>query len=365
MIKQLKQFTINLVAGANIATVAIMLLSGYSDRLNPIDYPLLACLGMAFPMFLIFNLLFLFFWIIFKWKKLWIPVSGYLLVYSPISIYMPINQPSKDAPDDCIGIVSYNVCTYGGNYKYSDAFERILDYLKQEDADIVCIQEDIDTWRKYLFKRYEALYPYNDTVHFSNSSTSMNGVGIHTRYPILRKERIAYPSHANGSVAYYLLKDKDTLLVINNHLEGTHLTSEDRSRYKDILKGEVDGDTVRTESMYLISKLGQNAAKRAIGVAAVRRYMDAHRQYPTIVCGDFNDTPISYARHTLAQGMTDCFAASGQGVGLSYNQKGFWVRIDYILCSAQFTPYNCKVNSKIDFSDHYPIRCKLKLADKH
>ena len=91
MIKQLKAFTINLVAGANIATVILMLLAGYSDRFNPADYPMLSCLSLAFPVFLIVNLLFLFFWLTFKWNKVWIPVLGYLLAYLPISLYMPLN----------------------------------------------------------------------------------------------------------------------------------------------------------------------------------------------------------------------------------------------------------------------------------
>ena len=59
MIKQLKAFTVNLVAGANVATVILMLCAGYSDRLNPVDYPLLSCFGITFPIFLIVNLLFL------------------------------------------------------------------------------------------------------------------------------------------------------------------------------------------------------------------------------------------------------------------------------------------------------------------
>ena len=61
MIKQLKQFSVNMVAGANVATVIILLLTGYSDRLSPIDYPMLSCLGMVFPAFLLINLGFLFF----------------------------------------------------------------------------------------------------------------------------------------------------------------------------------------------------------------------------------------------------------------------------------------------------------------
>ena len=63
MIKQLKTFTINLVAGANIATVILMLLAGYSDRFDPAEHPVIACLNLAFPVFLVVNMLFLFFWL--------------------------------------------------------------------------------------------------------------------------------------------------------------------------------------------------------------------------------------------------------------------------------------------------------------
>ena len=123
-------------------------------------------------------------------------------------------------------------------------------------------------------------------------------------------------------------------------------------------------DTVRQESKLLLTKLGQANALRAVGAEAVHKYIEAHRQYPTIVCGDFNDNPISYSRHVIAKGLTDCFAETGRGLGLSYNRKGFYFRIDHILCSDHFTPYNCQVDDKIDASDHYPILCWLKLVHK-
>ena len=363
MIKQLKKLTINIIAGANVATVIFMLITGYSDRLDPVRFPLSSWLGMVFPVFLIINLLFLLFWLCFKWRKIWIPVAGFLLAYIPISIYMPLNPP-QEVPDNCIKVLSYNVCSYGGNYKYEDAFERILDYFGQEQADIVCLQEDVDTWRQYVFNKYHKIYPYNDTTVLAHTEKSYNCLGIHTRYPIIRKERIAYESMANGSMAYFLDRGTDTLLVINNHLESSHLTKEDRSRYEDILRGGVKRDTMRAESINIISKLTEGATMRAPAAEAVRHYIDEHNQYPVIVCGDFNDTPISYARRTIAEGLTDCFAKSGYGIGLSYNRKGFWVRIDHILCSTDFTPYNCHVDSKIDYSDHFPIVCWLKMKDK-
>ena len=222
MIKQLKTITIKLIAGANVATILLMILTGYADRIHPVEHPMLSCLGMAFPGFLIANLLFLFFWLTFKWKKAWIPVVGYILVYGPISLYMPLHT-SQTPPEGTIKLISYNVCQYGGNYKYEQGFEKVYEYLTEQDADIVCLQEDVDTWRRYVKQWYEKIYPYNDTTIFNPQNASINGIGIHTKFPIIRKERIRYESAGNGSVAYYLQVDNDTLLVINNHLEGTHL----------------------------------------------------------------------------------------------------------------------------------------------
>jgi endonuclease/exonuclease/phosphatase family metal-dependent hydrolase len=320
MIKQLKAFTINVVAGANLATVLLMLTAGYADHINPASHPMLSSLGMLFPFFLIANLLFIFFWLTFKWKKLWIPILGYILAYPPLTIYLPLHN-TQSVPEGTIKIMSYNVCQYGGNWKYEQGFDTIYNYLKREAPDIVCMQEDVDTWRRFVFHRYEKIYPYNDTIIFQQTSTSINGVGIHSKYPIIRRERIQYPSRANGSMAYYLLVEGDTILVINNHLETTHLTQEDRSRYEEMIKGKMKRDTVKEESLLLLEKLGQASAIRAVAADAVHQYIEEHRQYPTIVCGDFNDNPISYSRRTIAKGLKDCFVETGKGLGLSYNRK--------------------------------------------
>ena len=363
MIKQLKSFTLNMVAGANIATIILLVLAGYSDRLTPVEHPILSCMGMTFPIFMIFNLLFLFFWLTFKWRRAWIPIAGFAAVYIPLTVYMPLNM-RQELPDGTIKVLSYNVCSYGGNYKYENGFDTVYNYLKRQDADIVCLQEDVDAWRRFVFLRYSKIYPYNDTTVFYNNARGMNGMGIHTRFPIIRRERIPYQSTGNGSMAWYLKVDKDTLLVINNHLEGTHLSDEDRDNYKRLIKGDMRRDTARQESVLLLNKLGKAAAKRAPEAEAVHQYIETHSQYPIIVCGDFNDNPISYSRRTISEGLTDCFAASGRGIGLSYNQKGFFFRIDHILCSDQFQPYNCQIDDKMDASDHYPIICWLKKKDK-
>ena len=152
MIKQLKAFTINIIAGANLATVLLMLASGYADHIHPTEHQMLSNLGMLFPFFLLANLLFVFFWLTFKWKKLWIPILGYALAFIPLCIYMPLNT-TQDVPEGTIKIISYNVCQYGGNYKYENGFDTVFNYLKRQQPDIVCLQEDADSWRKFVFQR--------------------------------------------------------------------------------------------------------------------------------------------------------------------------------------------------------------------
>lgn len=348
-----------MVAGANVATVMVMLIVGFADYFNPVTHPILSCLGMAFPVMLVVNLFFLFFWLIFKWRMALIPVVGYVLAYVPIRIYMPINMPA-DTPEGAIKVLSYNVQNYSGKPRYDGSGGMIVEYIKAVGADIVCLQEDLISYATR--QRMDSLYAYTDTVHVGTKI--MNSLGIYTRYPILLKERIPYESDGNGSVAFYLDIDGDTVLVVNNHFESTHLSLDDRQMYKDMLKGDVKKDTVRAESKKLIHKLGESAALRAPQADVVHEYIESHRRYPIIVCGDFNDNPISYTRRIVAKGLTDCYVSTGRGIGLSYNQKGFFVRIDNIMCSDDFIPYNCKVDNKIDASDHYPIYCWLKTRGK-
>ena len=364
MIKQLKEFTVHVIAGANFASVIVMLLVGYSDRLDPSDHPLLSTLGMTLPVFLLINLLFIFFWLVFKWRMVWISVCGFLLAYVPISIYLPINA-RQDIPEGALKVISYNVCAYGGNYKYEDGFERVRDYLFDENPDIVCIQEDADTWRRYVFLHYEKHFAYNDTMVIANTIKSFNALGIHTKYPIIRRERIPYQSEANGSVAWWLKVGDDTLVVVNNHFESCHLNNDDRRQYRQILKGEMPRDSVREESKMLLIKLAEANAKRAGQIRAVLDYARQNSQYPVIVCGDFNDSPISYSRHAMAEVLTDCFVETGKGIGLSYNQKAFSLRIDHFFCNEKLEPYYCKIDGEMDASDHNPLICWLKIRPKH
>ena len=101
MLDGLKDFTVKMIAGANVATIVFMLLVGYSDLLNPAKFPAFTNAGLLFPIFLVINLGFLVFWVVFRSKYALIPVLGFLVAFVPVRQYMPINMKG-DAPEGSI-----------------------------------------------------------------------------------------------------------------------------------------------------------------------------------------------------------------------------------------------------------------------
>lgn len=358
MFRKVKNITLQFIAGANIATIILMLFIGYSDRVNPVEHPIIANAGLVFPVFLLLNFCFLVFWICFKWRGVIIPVAGFLLCYFPMRTYIPFNV-SSDAPTGSIKVLSYNVWCFAGGERNADGKNPILEYIREQNADIVCLQEANagELGKARLDAVMDSIYQYKDTAM---SSPGGDCIALYSKFPILSRERIHYKSKGNLSMAYGVKIGNDTVLVVNNHLETTGLSNEERSQFKTMLKGEMKSKSAEHTSKLLVEKLGEASVKRAPEAEAVERYLSMHEGRSIILCGDFNDSPISYVHRVIAKNLIDCYVESGNGPGISYHHSGFYVRIDNIMCSEDWRPYNCKVDDKIKDSDHYPISCLLK-----
>ena len=285
MLKTIKTFTRNLIIGANVATVIMMLLVGYSGRLNPESFPILSNACLAFPIFLVINVFFLFFWLLFYPKGALVSLLGIIISYVPVRTYCPLNLKSEK-PVGCIKVMTYNVD--GSMKKETDAQGRVtypaLEYIGASGADVVCVQE-----------------------------------------------------------AYM-----------------TSLSLKDRENFEKMAEGSQDRELAGKESKLLMEKLAEASKIRAPQAGKVATYIRNHSHYPIIVCGDFNDNPLSYVHHTIAEGLTDCFVATGNWPGWTFNHNRIRVRIDHILCSKDIVPYQCHVDSKINVSDHHPVSCWLK-----
>jgi len=101
---------------------------------------------------------------------------------------------------------------------------------------------------------------------------------------------------------------------------------------------------------------------RAMQAQIISKIIKENENPYVIVCGDFNDTPISYTRHKIKGNLRDAFVDSGFGLGITYNKYRFLFRIDYILHSDNIKSYNCTVGDLKD-SDHYPLWCYLQFKE--
>lgn len=347
----------------NAALALLLLICAYGPYLDPLHHPYLTNAGLAFPIFFFTNILFLFFWLLYKWKYALLPFLALLVCYHQCREYMPINIFRPNPSEDCFKFLSYNVMAFEADKpNKKDSPNEILVYLQDCNADIICLQEYIlgSRLQKKDIDKALSKYPYRHHLSLANG---LNGLGCYSRYPILEAIPVEYPSKANGSIIYKIKKDDDTLMIINNHLESNKLTIKDKKMYRDLLL-ESEKKEIKSHSRYLVGKLAEAVKIRAVQAKKVADIIKNNKSSTLIVCGDFNDSSLSYTHHLLEKGLTDAFTQSGNGMGISYHQSGFYFRIDNILISKNLKSYLCTVDDRIKNSDHYPIWCFIQKKEK-
>ena len=346
----------------NIVILAFLVISAYSPYFNPMGYPYLSNSGLAFPIFLLLNFLLAVFWLFTRQYRyhliFWIVIIG---IFPQLKIYYPINF-GQSQPESAIKVLSYNVMSFNNLQKDEKGKNKILEYIAHQNADVVCLQEyaEVQSSSKFIIRSDvdNALSKYKyKRVTQVGAKNAHNKVALFSKYPILSEERIAYESQYNGSVAYRIRTEKDTLLVINNHFESNKITQEDRAVYQKLLKLKEQENLIE-DTKGLLHKIINASIIREKQAKAVADYIDVAKEKTVLVCGDFNDSPLSRTNLILLRKeLNDAYTYSGFGPGISYNRNLFYFRIDNILISNNLQAYNCIVDNSIKESDHYPIMC--------
>jgi len=359
----------------NVIALFVFVLSAFSDRVSPNSIIFFAYLGILFPCFLFVNILFVIWWILVtRWKYLLFNMIVFIICSGQIFTYFPLNFKTKNVPDDCIKVLTYNVMRYNQYRKHTQKNpNNIVNYILDLDADIVCVQEYGLTrnippliTKEDLDIAYEKKYPYRKYSPIYKTVKEEGGNAIYSKFPIKSFKEIPYPSPGlhNGSFVVELDVNGKNVTLINNHLESNRLSAKDLVEYEKLLKGikELDAKKIGETGNFMKSKLSVSYNIRAKQAEMVAEYIHNAKSPYIIVCGDFNDTPISYVRRTVKGGslLKDAFAETGLGMGISYNRNRFWFRIDYILHSKNIKSYNCTVG-KLEDSDHYPVFTYLQL----
>ena len=137
--KVIQTILVHLFTGANIVTILLLWACCGSTFLHPADFPRLGLFGLAFPFLLIPNILFVFFWLIFKVKRIWLPILGLIACFPFIRAYYPINWNSEMPDSTALSILSYNACGYGRGQTAPKSKQDCIAYLAGSGADIICI----------------------------------------------------------------------------------------------------------------------------------------------------------------------------------------------------------------------------------
>ena len=346
--KVIQTILVHLFTGANIVTILLLWACCGSTFLHPADFPRLGLFGLAFPFLLIPNILFVFFWLIFKVKRIWIPILGLLACFPFIRAYYPINWNSEMPDSTALSILSYNACGYGRGQTAPKSKQDCIAYLAGSGADIICIQEAGK--QAELEKEMKAQgYEYY----------SSNYLPFYSKLPILSVDTISIAPFPHFALKAFLLDGQDTILLINQHLQSNKLSVKMKKNYRRALE-QHESDSVRKELRPILQLLSVALPLRAAQTDTISSIIEQWLPRPVILCGDFNDTPVSYSYRVLSRHLASAYSQSGHGLGFTFQEKGFPVRIDHIFFTDDhWTSYQTRVDKSILCSDHYPILTKL------
>lgn len=351
----------------NLLLIASLLLSYLSVYISPEDLWVLAFFGLVYPYILLLNLFFLIYWLIRKKKKLFIlSLLVIALGWSYITdlIQLPFSSNKQANTESSLKFLSYNIRLFDlYNWSHNKATrDRIFDFINKEKPDILCFQEfysddigyfsTLDTLTKFQKASY------SHTAYTSNVQKVYHfGIATFSTYPIVSKGSIRFEKTGNICIYTDIKINNDTIRIYNNHLESIRFQAENYNFIDSIyLKNNEQIKGVKD----IMRKLKYAYIKRAHQADIISENIQ-QSPYPVIVCGDFNDTPVSYAYHKIKNNLKDAFVESGSGIGNTYLGKLPFLRIDFILHSK--TLKSCKFEiPKVKFSDHYPILCWFKIG---
>lgn len=330
-----------------------------SVYISPAKVPFAALLCLGFPAFMVLNLMGLVAGVFIRRKAWLLPTLALFVSLPSLYAYCPVTLfPSQPKDADTLRILTFNTRNFGGHVSDSAGRNYVGTLMVDQKADIVCFQEGAIERRYYnecIFPLLKRRYRYmHICLHRPHSP-----MGIFSRWPVIGEEIVA-ESGRNVVTAYRLLRAKDdTLLVVNAHLASIGLSDAQREMYSQAVRGYVSDADRQGGLRAIVQAFCRAASRRALMADTVAEYLRRNSSKPIILCGDFNDTPVSYARMRIAGELKDCFQAAGNGISRTFCRNSIVVRIDHIFCSEHWQPVNCHTVPGETYSDHYPMVCTL------
>lgn len=233
------------------------------------------------------------------------------------------------------------VATFNQLY-YGDQPERIVAAIRDQDADIVAIQELHTSVAEALQRDRAQLYPYQYLL----PSERAGGLGVLSRYPLLGLQPL------DGRDALIVDVAGQPVIVLNVHVHFSGISKVRSQRFFGLpylRMYDMEGRLTQVESLLY-------ALRPVTG--------------PVIVMGDFNtgDREPGYA--AMQAQFRDAYRETSSGFGYTFPYRRRMgpimlpvpmVRIDYIWTRGPITPLSSAVTC-IEGSDHCMVVANLRLT---
>ena len=308
---------------------------------------------LLFPLNLFACIAFFFIWLAYNPRYIWVPLAALVISWGGIARYCPVHKPQPiDNSQPGFSLMTYNAYFFL-DYEGTDTRQnRTLSFILSQNADLVCLQESPgliapNPGLKITGEQIDSvntLYPYRiPTTH---------GMNFLSKYPATLLFDTVYSE--SSAIAIYRVKIEDhTVTVVNQHMESIGLTQTDKELYHEIT-AHPNTDRLDEIKKHLLSKL-MNAAEIRNRQADLTAEKIQNIPGNIIVCGDFNDSPLSYSvRKFHSMGFRDAYNELGLGPGITYHANRFWFRIDHILYKGNMEA-RWLVRQRHKSSDHYPL----------
>ena len=366
MIKRLRSFSKSAMLTINIIVVIGIALAYLATEISPENFSYLAFFGIAYGFFLVANIIFILFWILVKKRFALISILAIFLGFNYLASYFQAipDFDSKDPPARAVKVVSQNVKLFAWyNWEENIALrDKMMRKLEMTEGDIFCFQEYFHNTGPGVFETKELLKLTLSTPYVHDEYTAKvgkdqhYGIAIFSKFPIVNRGQIRFQGEKNNNMCIYIdvVAYGDTIRVYNMHAASIRFSDSQYAFVKELNSESEKTKVELDDALGIAERLAGAYIRRAKQVEKVKAH-SSQSPYPVVICGDFNDTPVSYSYATISDGLVDTFRESG-GIGIGSTYLGAFpsFRIDYIfhspdLESADYTRYEEGV------SDHNAI----------
>ncbi|MDX2361202.1 MAG: endonuclease/exonuclease/phosphatase family protein [Crocinitomicaceae bacterium] len=347
-----------------------LVLSYLSSFIHPETSSVLPFFGLTYYYIFIVNVIILLVWAVMKsrWSLfvLLIIIIGGKLHFR----YFAFGSDDKNEGITELKITSYNVRlfdVYNSNLEEGDSNrKKMFEYISAQNSDIYCFQEFFNRGKHSSYSIRDSLINLTQAVdiheHYVEQISSLKtfGIAMYSKYPIIEKGFVSFlplensPPSFNYCIYADIVKDADTFRVYNVHLQSISLKKTDYTLFEE---GVESNEENSNGYFKLANKIRKAYPVRAEQARLLAEHMNTS-EYPVVICGDFNDTPLSYTYNIFGSQMTDAFRNTSFGTGVTYAGKMPAGRIDYIFHSTDIGSKNFYIQEEA-YSDHFAINCTV------